>query len=246
MDNLIIVSGKEPRVSTTVIALGVNNSHNTVKTLLKTHQRRLETLGTLPFEMVKSKGRPMEVWYLNEQQVTFLITLMKNSESVIDFKLKLTKEFYKMKAVIADIAVRQQNTEWLEQRESGKHLRKKQTDIIKDFTEYATEQGSKNAVRYYSNITTMENKALFILEQKFDNIREILTGQQLAMISAADHITETAIKEGMEMGLPYKEIFQLAKSRVETFAGMIPKTQVPMVTQSIIDKSNDLAITETS
>jgi len=246
MDNLIIFSGKEPRVSTEVIATGVKNSHNTVKTLLKTHQIKLEELGALPFRILKTKGRPMEVWYLNEQQVTFLITLMRNSENVVDFKLKLTKEFYKMKAVIADIAVRQQNTEWLEQRESGKILRKEQTDVIKNFIEYATSQGSENAGRYYGNITKMENQALFILEQKFDNIRQILTGQQLAMISAADHITETAIKEGMEMEFPYKEIYKLAKLRVETFANMIPKTQVPMTPQKAIDETDILAITQTS
>jgi phage regulator Rha-like protein len=39
-------------------------------------------------------------YYLDEQQATFLITLLKNSEVVVKFKKSLVKEFYRMKAFL--------------------------------------------------------------------------------------------------------------------------------------------------
>ena len=37
------------------------------------------------------------------------------------------------------------------------------------------------------------------------------------------------VLEGMEKEMFYKDIFQLAKQRVETFASVMPKTQVTMI-----------------
>ena len=75
----------------------------------------------------------------------------------------------------------------------------------------------------------MENKALFILEQKFDNIRELLTGQQLMVISTADQIISYALKDGMNDNLHYKKIYILARDRVEAFTKIMPKTPVIML-----------------
>ena len=73
----------------------------------------------------------------------------------------------------------------------------KETDVIKQFIEYAVKQGSKsykkNPSLAYSNITKMENKSLFILENKVKNLRDILNCKQLDEIKQADEIVEKAL-----------------------------------------------------
>ena len=110
---------------------------------------------------------------------------MRNSDVVIEFKKKLVQEFFKMKSALSIAMVRKSNEEWKETRNFGKVARVDNTFYIQKFIEYAMEQGSQSAKMYYQNFTKMENKALFILEGKFKNIRELMTGQQLMIISNA-------------------------------------------------------------
>ena len=74
----------------------------------------------------------------------------------------------------------------------------------------------------------MENKALFIITEKFPNLRNILNGMQLSIVASADIAVAKALKEGMEQELYYKEIYKLAKSRLEKFAEIVGKTLVPV------------------
>ena len=194
--------------------------------------KSLEKFGTCRFEIYKTKGRPLEFAYLNEQQTTLLITFMRNSEIVVNFKVRLVEEFYKMKNVLSEISARQSNEEWRLNRDIGKNIRKEETDTIKEFIEYAKAQGSKKADTYYSNITKMENKGLFLILEEFKNIRDVLTGQQLQVLCSADQIVIKAIKEGMSKNMNYKDIYVLAKERIEIFSSIIPKTIVPMIEQN--------------
>ena len=111
----------------------------------------------------------------------------------------------------------------------GKITRQEETDTIKEFVEYAKLQGSTKAEMYYQNISKMENKGLFLIEEKFKNIREVLTGQQLQVLCSADQIVINALNDGMKNKMNYKEIYILAKERIEVFASIIPKSIVPMI-----------------
>src|SRR4030042_471425 len=64
-------------------------------------------------------------------------------------------------------------------------------------------------------ISKMENSAFFILKEKFKNVREVLSITQLSKIIVADMIVKTAIIEGMEKEMYYKDIFQLAKKKID-------------------------------
>lgn len=121
----------------------------------------------------------------------------------------------------------QSDTARIEARQKGKVIRLQETDVVKEFVEYATAQGSQNARRYYCNLTKMENSALFFLSQKFDNIRNFLNIEQLFNISTADSVVKKALRDGMFGNLCYREIYILAKQRVETLVSVIGKIQVP-------------------
>jgi phage regulator Rha-like protein len=228
MTGLIIhLENNEPVISSIDIAKGMEGTHESVIKLIKKYETDLQEIKTFGFKIQKSKGRKTSYCNLNEEQTAFLITLMRNSKKVVSFKKRLTQEFFKMRKKLLELASRQQNAEWLENRKVGKITRREETDTIKVFVDYATVQGSKNANMYYSNITKMENKALFLLEQKFKNLRDILDLRQLATIDNADAIVTKALTDGMSKNIHYKEIYKLAKKRVEAFADLRGQTFIP-------------------
>jgi phage regulator Rha-like protein len=225
---LVEVKGKELLASTITIAMGVKLEHRAVMSLVKKYSDRLNKYRVMTFEMSKAKtGRPVKYAWLNEKQATFLITLMKNSEIVVEFKEKLTDEYYRLKEALQMIAVNQKNAAWIEKRQRGKISRLEETNSIKQYVDYAKSQGSKNAEKYYITISKMENKALFFLEQKFPNVRDALAGHQLETIANADRIVAKQLKQCVDDGRPYKEGYQMAKTAIESFAELIGKSLVP-------------------
>ena len=93
---------KTPLTSTRIIAEKLDKRYNDVLALAKTHKAILNRFGDLPFETEDIKNsrdasHKTEVAYLNEQQATFLITCMKNSEKVLEFKYELVKAFFAMR-----------------------------------------------------------------------------------------------------------------------------------------------------
>ena len=228
MNELVVIENEEPVTTTMLIAKGVGVKHENVMELLTRHSEKTEILSTFETRKVSTKGRPMNVGILTEIQATFLITLMRNSDKVLEFKERLVTDFYDMRSRLAAVLANRNNAAWIESRESGKLARREGTDIIAEFVTYAENQGSKFAGMYYANISKMENKALWMLEGKFKNVREILNGQQLQVIASADLIAARALQRGMDQGLHYKEIYQLAKSDIEKFSDLIGKTPVPL------------------
>ncbi len=225
MKNIILNNGKDLFTTTLVIATGCKIEHRAVMTLLKKHSST-EILSTFQMRKVSRGGRPVEYAELTELQTTFLITLMRNSVVVVKFKEKLTKEFFRQRQIISNLIQQRDNPNWQNVRRDGKAVYIQKTDIIKEFVEYATNQGSKSAKRYYANLAKMENASLFFIEQKFKNLREVLTIKQLMQVSTADDVIDKALREGMDKEMPYKECYQLAKSRIIAFAEIIGKSPV--------------------
>lgn len=229
METKLEIIGKSVYADSRVIADGFGLEHRSVYRLILSHKKQLESFGLLRFQIAKPKtGRPQSYALLNEEQALLLLTYTRSNQETDYFRQKLISQFTKMRKALLEISLNKNNQKWLDERKEGKLQRKQTTDIIKQFVDYATEQGSKNAQRYYANITSMENKALFFIEQKFPNLREVMTDRQLSFIKSADVIIEEAIREGLSEKMPYKEIYKLCKKRAETLADIIPKTLIPM------------------
>lgn len=225
MKDLVRTRNKDIVTDTLIIAKGVGNHHKNVMELLNNYSHT-KTLSTFQTEKVSNGGRPVEYAILNEKQATFLITLMRNSDKVIEFKEKLSNAFIQQREIIQKLISQQKDPNWMNVRKDGKQVYFQKTDVIKKFIEYAIGQGSKSAKRYYVNFAKMENKALFVFEQKYPNLREVLTIRQLMQVSIADDIIEKAIKEGMEKEMYYKDIFQEAKKRIIKYVDIIGQSPI--------------------
>lgn len=233
MNDLVVLINNQPTVSTfdLFVAMGYGE-HRALKKLIVDNINDFEDFGVVRFQMQKPSGkggRPTQGYLLNEDQFILLVLLARNSKEVIKLKVRVAKEFARLKSIAANIVAQQRDPNWQNIRSDGKIAYKQKTDVIKNFVDYATAQGSKSASMYYTNLAKMENKALFLIEQKYDNLREILTIKQLMQVCTADDVIEKALLDGMNGDLPYKEIYKLAKERIISFAAIIGKSQVHLL-----------------
>lgn len=116
-----------------------------------------------------------------------------------------------------------------EARALGKIARRAETDIIKVFVEYATDQGSQSAQMYYMTITKMTYRALELVKKGLkvpDGFRDLLESRDLSFLNTAEHICAAALEDGIQRQMYYKEIYKLAKERVERFAEHLPRKQI--------------------
>ena len=114
------------------------------------------------------------------------------------------------------------------EREESKYIRRECTDVIKEFIEYAIKQGSKSAAKYYVNLSKMELRSLFLLEQKYPNAREIMNMKQLTLIKMADEAVRVTLEEEMKKETHYKEIYKAAKEKIEALARILPPSPLPL------------------
>ncbi len=100
MTTLIAIHDGAPTTTSKTIADGTNNSHKAVIQLARKYQPDLEEFGQLTFEMgVESRhgaGQKTEIAILNERQATLLLSYMRNTPTIREFKKRLVKAFYEM------------------------------------------------------------------------------------------------------------------------------------------------------
>ena len=100
-ESLVVIVGGEPLASTEVIAKGMKQQHASTIKLVRKHADKLAKFGEIRFQIrFNTKGKSTEFAYLNERQAALLISFMRNSESVSDFKVALVEEFYRMRDVL--------------------------------------------------------------------------------------------------------------------------------------------------
>jgi len=163
-------------------------------------------------EFTNKMGRTYPMYLMNEQAFSKLVMNLSGYTKAEEIQDMFIDAFFRMK----DALLRHQNVSWIEKSTETKQIRAKETDVIKDFVEYATAQGSTQAHRYYANITKMTNKALEILIQSEHGkpIRQLATILELGFIQVVDNRAMQAIQDGMNREFPYKEIYIMAKDEV--------------------------------
>ena len=88
----------ELRVDSRLIAEKLGNDHKNVVEMIRRYNPRLEKYGRVAFktEPLKTNGgiQSTAVYYLNEKQSTFLVTLSRNSEKAVELKQQLTDSYF--------------------------------------------------------------------------------------------------------------------------------------------------------
>ncbi|HHA9232015.1 TPA: Rha family transcriptional regulator [Streptococcus pneumoniae] len=103
---LVYMDGKKEQYTTSeIIAECAEVQHHTITRLIRENKADFEELGILGFKIHKldTRGQPKKSYILNEQQATLLITYLKNTETVRQFKLNLVKAFFEMREELSEI-----------------------------------------------------------------------------------------------------------------------------------------------
>lgn len=135
----------EPYTTSEIIAEGTGMNHRRVRDAVRKYQKELEAFGKVgayqtPLPGSKT-GQTIPGYILNEQQSTFLLTLLKNTPVVVAFKKELVRQFYAMRD---ELARRR------ELRVIGKPIRRSLTDALRDSGEVERMRG--HAYGTYTNL----------------------------------------------------------------------------------------------
>ena len=213
MNELIILKNNDVFTTSLVIAEGTNVRHKNIKELVSKYENDFKDFGkvrVLNATLDTNGGIQKTSYYLlNEQQATFLMTLLRNTKVVVEFKKELVKQFYQMRQILLE----KQTVLWQNTRLESKINRLKETDEIKALVAYAKENGSKNADKYYITFSKLANKAVGI----DSNQRNHATTNQLNNLILIENIINHVIQEGLRQQTYYKEIYKSCKERIEQF-----------------------------
>ena len=89
----------EDRISHRVIADRTQIKERSIARLITNHSERLERFGQLSFEITTVQNtagavNKQKIYYLNEHQATLLMTFLRNTDVVMNFKEDLVAEFF--------------------------------------------------------------------------------------------------------------------------------------------------------
>lgn len=219
--SIVSLKGDDIFTDSKIIADGTENQHHTITKLIRTYKKQILTLGKVGFEIhALGSGQKTKIYQLNEQQAAFIMALMKNSDIVVEFKLRLVKEFYRMRMAL----MQRQSAGWLETRQNGKMIRRAVTDAIAELIEYAIASGSTHSHVFYTNYTKIVNTAAGI---KGDE-RDKASIQTLTQLAFYEDVIMNTIREEISKGTPYKDVYYICKAKIEQITGLtyLPETKL--------------------
>ena len=104
MEDLVMYGTPAEGVYTTseIVAKYTGVDIHTIERLTRKHQAKLAVFGKLGFEnRPLTSGQKQKIWHYNEPQATLLITFMRNTPAVIEFKSKIVEAFYSQREELA-------------------------------------------------------------------------------------------------------------------------------------------------
>ena len=199
-------------VSSLDVAEKFNKSHDKVlRDIREIHcsdKFRRSNFGETSYKDKWNREQPM--YNMTKDGFTLLV-MGYTGEKAMKFKEAYIQAFNKMEQLLTQ----KLTLLWQDTRSYSKLIRKQETDSIKQLVDYAINQGSKNAVRYYSILSKLADKSVGISN------REQATIDQLNRLSIVEQIIARCISDGICQALCYKDIFIKCKEQITVFNNMI-------------------------
>jgi len=185
---------KEPYTTSEIIAECAEVQHHTITRLIRENKADFEELGILGFKIHKldTRGQPKKSYILNEQQATLLITYLKNTEKIRQFKLNLVKAFFEMREELSKFRL---------QRALEKPKRKILHDSIETWPNAPKHAHSTMNNLLLKAVTDMNAKQLMAIRGGYNGI-DSLTSEELEQYQAFEDMVIAMI----ELKMSYQEI----------------------------------------
>lgn len=239
MKSLVEIINGFIAADTQVIAKEFKMKHNKVMDIIdnvladypdiRGSQTTPKTIEIIVFQEREYNGLKFIAAIMNREFFTLLMMRFETKRAR-ELQRKFNAAFYEMERRLIQSEANKNDPSWVDVRDKTKLVRKEETDIIQQFVDYATWQGSENAKFYYKHITNHTYKVLGLIQHKQPKIRKTLETLELCWLASAEHVAKQSLVKHMGAGEFYKDIFMLVKQDLERFAEtlMIPK---PMVIQ---------------
>jgi len=230
MNDLITLKGKHVKTNSIIIAEKFGKQHkNVVKKIEQIlSEEKNDGVAGLNFKLSSyqsEQNKELPMYEMNRRGFTELV-LGFTGKKARHWRRRFLDAFEAMEKAL----LQKQNLSWKQLRLDGKKARHELTDEIQSFIEYATNQGSRSAQMYYRQITKMTNQALFLIGCKApQDFRDMLDNMQLAFLQSAEFVARNGLREGMESGMHYKDIYKLARDKVRAFAGTVGQTPISLL-----------------
>lgn len=205
---LVYMDGKkEPYTLSSIVAECTNLQHHTITRTIRKHQARFERFGKVGFKIQPlTSGQSAKDFILNEQQATLLVTFLKNTEQVANFKENLVRAFFEMREELAKFRT---------QRALEKPKRKTLHDSIETWTNAPKQAHSTMNNLLLKAVTDMNAKQLVKNRKGFNGI-DSLTSEELEQYQALEDMVIAMI----ELNMNYHDIkewtFRNKKTRQES------------------------------
>ncbi|NQK64535.1 Rha family transcriptional regulator [Streptococcus suis] len=186
---LVYMDGrKEPYTLSSIVAECAEVQHHTVTRIIRKNLERFERFGKVGFKIqAMESGQQSKDYILNEQQATLLITFLKNTEQVANFKENLVKAFFEMRDEVAEFRY---------QRALEKPKRKALHEAIETWQE-APKHAHSTVTNLLLKGTTGMNKRQLMAHRGGHNGIDSLTSQELIRYQALEDMAIAMINLGM-------------------------------------------------
>jgi len=207
MDLVYMDGKKEPYTLSSIVAECTNLQHHTITRTIRKHQARFERFGKVGFKIqALTSGQSAKDFILNEQQATLLVTFLKNTEQVANFKENLVRAFFEMREELSKFRI---------QRALEKPKRKTLHDSIETWKNAPKHAHSTMNNLLLKAVTDMNAKQLVKNRKGFNGI-DSLTSEELEKYQALEDMVIAMI----ELNMNYQDIkawaFRIKKTRQES------------------------------
>lgn len=204
MNELVILRKDEAVTTSLMVAEMFHKRHDSVlrdiRALDCSDEFRLHNFGESHYKNEQNHKQPM--FYITKDGFTFLVMGYRGKKAA-DFKEAYIQAFNKMEDVLREKATK----EWIETRQHGKLIRRKETDVIQELIGYAKAQGSTHADMLYMTYSKLANAMCGVKG------RDNATTYQLNNLTIFENLILQMIRSGIEADMNYKDIYKACKDR---------------------------------
>lgn len=192
---------EEPFTTSEVIAECAGVKRDTVQKLVQRHEKDLREFGKVGFQIRplsgSKTGQTVKVYHLNEQQATLLLTFLRNTPVVIEFKKELVRQFFAMRKELMSIKTI---------KAERKPLRTSMTDAIKALPDSPYKQFKYNQYTDLAYMAALGKTARQLRKErgaeKSATASDYMSSDELAAVSKM----ENRISVLLEVGMDYQQI----------------------------------------
>lgn len=201
---LVFVQKENIFTNSKIIADNAKVQHITIKKITLKYKSDFEEFGKLSFKFKLQSSQPIrkeKIYLYNEQQATLLLTYLKNTKPVREFKKELVRQFYKAKQRLNEIKSPEYKTIRAESKETTKYSMNLLNSSIKDiksldYIKANTIANKATSIKFGLNkMIKVEEMTLKMLEFRNEILKKVVMLMQTQALGVEiPHISEVIYK----------------------------------------------------